>query len=385
MSELANNQKTTSSRLQFLVSVSALALAGAMAQAQAEDASRPTVWIELGAQASHIDGTGERFAPAFTQMSPTPDVFTPVSPIDAQRPPRFGIGGEGRILVMPQNSDWVLSASVSYGRSNGAKRVQRQDGPIYVQKFFRTPVVPSSVAYTSTFPAVLRNFAETRAANRESHLIVDFMAGKDIGIGMFGRDGSSAVSLGVRFAQFTSRASVDMKARPDLSFFNQIELFAPSLAAYFYLPAARFHAYTAFGTASRSFHGIGPAISWEGSRAIAGNTDAAELTFDWGLNAALLFGRQKAQVGHQTTTRNFPSFSYITTTQHGGHVSSRSVTVPNVGGFAGLSVKFSNSKISFGYRGDIFFGAMDTGIDARHAENISFHGPFAKISIGVGG
>ena len=385
MSELVNNQKTTSSRLQFLVSVSALALASAVSQAQAEDASRPTVWIELGAQASHIDGTGERFAPGFTQMSPTPDVFEPASPIDAQRPPRFGIGGEGRIVITPESSDWVLSAGVSYGRSNGAKRVQKQDGAIYVKKFFRSPVVPPSIAYTSTFPAVLRNFSETRAQNRESHLIVDFMAGKDIGIGMFGRNGSSTVSLGVRFAQFTSHASVDMKARPDLSFFNQVELFAPSIAPYIYLPAARFHAYTAVGSASRRFHGFGPSISWEGSRAVVGDIDSVELTFDWGLNAALLFGRQKAQVSHQTTTRSFPSFSYITTTQHGGHASNRSVIVPNVGGFAGLSVKFANSKVSFGYRGDIFFGAMDAGIDARHTQNVSFHGPYAKIAIGLGG
>ena len=64
---------------------------------------------------------------------------------------------------------------------------------------------------------------------------------------------------------------------------------------------------------------------------------------------------------------------------------SRSVVVPNLGGFAGLSMNYPNAKVSFGYRADFFFGAMDTGIDARHSSNVGFHGPFATISIGLGG
>jgi hypothetical protein len=56
--------------------------------------------------------------------------------------------------------------------------------------------------------------------------------------------------------------------------------------------------------------------------------------------------------------------------------------VPNVGGFAGLSARYSNAKLSFGYRADFFFGAMDGGLDARDAGNRSFHGPFATVGIG---
>ena len=64
---------------------------------------------------------------------------------------------------------------------------------------------------------------------------------------------------------------------------------------------------------------------------------------------------------------------------------SKSITVPNIGAFAGLSVNFPNAKVSLGYRADFFFGAMDAGIDARHSADMSFHGPFAKISVGLGG
>jgi hypothetical protein len=33
--------------------------------------------------------------------------------------------------------------------------------------------------------------------------------------------------------------------------------------------------------------------------------------------------------------------------------------VPNIDGFVGLSFHNANAKVSFGYRADFFFGAMD--------------------------
>ena len=67
------------------------------------------------------------------------------------------------------------------------------------------------------------------------------------------------------------------------------------------LSRQRFHSNLANMTASRSFHGIGPSLSWQASAPVAGNTQDGEIAFDWGLNAALLFGRQKARTHHQTT------------------------------------------------------------------------------------
>ncbi len=64
---------------------------------------------------------------------------------------------------------------------------------------------------------------------------------------------------------------------------------------------------------------------------------------------------------------------------------SRSVVVPNVGGFAGVSIDFPNVKVSAGYRGDFFFGAMDTGFDTAKRSTIGFYGPFATVIIGLGG
>jgi hypothetical protein len=61
------------------------------------------------------------------------------------------------------------------------------------------------------------------------------------------------------------------------------------------------------------------------------------------------------------------------------------VAVPNLGGFAGVSWRYQNAKVSFGYRADEFFGAMDGGLDKHKSENVGFFGPYANISIGLGG
>ncbi len=55
------------------------------------------------------------------------------------------------------------------------------------------------------------------------------------------------------------------------------------------------------GHAERSFKGVGPSLSWEGSAALAGNKEDGELALDWGMNGALLFGRQQAKTDHMTS------------------------------------------------------------------------------------
>ncbi len=114
---------------------------------------------------------------------------------------------------------------------------------------------------------------------------------------------------------------------------------------------------------------------------------------DWGLNAAVLFGRQSAKSRHQTTARYgrgrnsiYHPTSRVVLPQRGPytHTRSRNVTVPNIGGTVGLSWKLQNFKMSLGYRADFFFNAIDGGIDARKSENRAFYGPYASISIGLG-
>ena len=42
-------------------------------------------------------------------------------------------------------------------------------------------------------------------------------------------------------------------------------------------------------------------------------------------------------------------------------------------------------EVDLGYRADVFFGAMDGGIETRKSENVGFYGPFASVSVGIGG
>ncbi|HUJ02736.1 MAG TPA: hypothetical protein VLW75_03795 [Rhizomicrobium sp.] len=116
---------------------------------------------------------------------------------------------------------------------------------------------------------------------------------------------------------------------------------------------------------------------------------------DWGLNASFLFGRQKTRTHHQTTARYFSANGRLGTrpvVSHTvsrfpatpDHTRSRNVAVPNLGGFAGISYNYSNAKLSFGYRADWFFNAIDGGIDAAKKEDRGFYGPYASISIGLG-
>ena len=66
----------------------------------------------------------------------------------------------------------------------------------------------------------------------------------------------------------------------------------------------------------------------------------------------------------------------VSTTQHSNAAAfdrTRTVIVPNLGGFAGVSYCFPDAKLSLGYRADFFFGAMDGGIDTRRTGGYRIH------------
>ncbi len=119
------------------------------------------------------------------------------------------------------------------------------------------------------------------------------------------------------------------------------------------------------------------------------------VSVDWGANGAVLFGRQRTRLQHQTSGFYFKGVG-AGQSQTAGLVSSyihgpydrdrnRSVTIPNIGGFASISFKYPSAKLSLGYRADFFFNAVDTGIDSAKSSTIGFYGPFATVSIGLGG
>lgn len=386
MSELVNNEKSTTTRFQLLAGVSVLALLTSVSLAQAnaaDDANRPTIWIELGAQLERSLGVEEPFLPPFLQSNPRPG-FEVVPSTTTQRPPRYGFGGEGKVTFAPKGSDWSFVAAVRYGRSNGDRHLHQQT---------TQNIAAGGINYAGTAPFLtnVTAFGDTKSVHAESHIITDFTAGRDMGLGMWGGGGSSIISFGVRFAQFTSRSKATLYEVAD-PFKSRIPN-GTFLGKPKYTFNSGHHSFAGENSIRRSFSGIGPTLSMSGSQSLAGKKDDGEITFDWGANAAVLFGRQKVQGSHETSgayiTNHFTPFGFVPKSSYNtGPKSinrSRSVIVPNFGGSAGISMRYSNTKFSLGYRGDFFFGVMDNGIDTRHTSDRSFHGPFATVSIGLGG
>ncbi len=376
MNELMNMQgRGANFHQQLLVTVSTFALAAAVfgssqSKAAEQDTDRPTVWIELGGQFEQIESEQEVFAPPFTAVEPVSGPrrqgIIPAAPGSVQKPLDYSYGAEGSISFQPDGSDWVFSAAARYGRSNGSKHIHHSTKP--------APYTLGSIHLTRPFA----EFTDAASKSSETHAILDFQAGKDIGLGISG--GRSAINLGVRFAQFHTALQGTLAMDPNNGGYKYIGQFA--------LPTNHAHSYLGSIQSMRSFYGVGPSVSWNGSVPFVGNSDRAEFTFDWGVNAAVLFGRQKASIHHQTSAHLYTGALHYSVYQVYKHtpptvVRSRTVAVPNVGGMAGVSLKFLNARVSLGYRADFFFGAMDGGIDTRKTEDVGFYGPFATVSIGL--
>jgi hypothetical protein len=393
MSELMNARKTRANyRWQLLATASAIALIGAaygVGEAKAQDDSgRSPVWIELGGQLSWLDDGQEVFAPNFPGSLPRPPMFSPSQPFE--KPPRYSIDESAKLSFQPDSSNWIFSATVRYGHTSSSKHVNQQTNPktwtVHAVSYGRTSIV-------SAKPWGGR-FADTSAQTGEQHFVLDFQAGRDVGLGMFGgKDGASVLGFGVRFAQFSSKSNITLKSDPDWHFLYRYHHVNPTygFTATQIVNGQIYHSRFANLQSERSFHGIGPSLTWNGSAPLVGNSQSGLLSFDGGLNGAVLFGRQHTKVHHQTTARyhgqQYAQGSHVITYQPTPVNLTRvkTVIVPNIGAFAGATWRIQNFKVSAGYRADLFFGAMDGGIDTANKENVGFYGPFASVSVGIGG
>jgi hypothetical protein len=386
MSELINkSDNRTTMRWKLLTGASALALISWANQAVAGD-DAPQVWIDLGGQLERIDQSQQIFAPSFTHSL----IAAGVIPADiSQKPPQYSSGFEGGLEFDPQDSKWQFSASIRYGKSNGSgvSHVQTSSPP---SAYVLESVPIFGFHAIGQKPASSRKLGDTFGRTDERHLILDFQAGRDVGLGLFG--GKSTVDVGVRFAQFTdkSRAQITANSGPHWQY-KYLSTFY-GFSANIQLPTESWDVYHAKMAVTRDFRGVGPSLAFKTSVPVAGNVQSGQLGFDLGVNGSLLFGRQRTHGHHQTYDDrpyiphryNFiPMVSHYH--RHYAPSRSRSVTVPNAGGFAALSFDYVNVKVSLGYRADFFFNAIDGGIDARKNETRGFYGPYASISIGFGG
>jgi hypothetical protein len=352
MTEIIQRNNRRNLRYRLLLSVSSAAALAFGCEAQARDDARPTVWIELGGAFDQISrDTTEWVPPNLTDpiSNPSPEPFG--------KPPAIGYDADAAIEIQPNGSDWKFGASVRYGRA--------QRGP----KHFHDQTYKTEDRGYGKYALTTYAFLNATEKSRSTHAILDFSVGRDVGLGS-SHDGRSTIHFGIRMAQLNERAEASLTA------------FSTAPAKY----STGKIVHKADALMSRSYTGIGPAVSWDGAAPLVGSLDDG-LSLDWGANASVVFGKQKAGISLHTQDARYYGAGANTVLSHLTSAPSRNrtVAVPNLGGFAGLSWRLPNGKVSFGYRGDFFFGAIDGGLSTSSKESRAFYGPFASVAIGIGG
>ena len=356
------------------------------------EGKKPEVWLTLGGNFAQLQDSWQKFSPDFASTMPE---GLP-NPVTQEKAPSAAFDWEGKLTYQPEDSDWVLKAGIRYGRSSRHGYVHKslpfstaneaQFTP-FIVNIFHFPAQVScafvqqhlSPGQTCPFLAGEHEFVDARSGASERHDILDFTLGKDVGLGTVGG--------GVRIAQFSTKTRAEFNSDPHYNF-------PTPLVIGFFVPNQKY-AEIFDGTTheKRSFHGIGPELTWDASLPVLGNEADGEVALDWGLNAAALFGNQHVKI-HQAVSEkkcmgdNTASPGYCTGVYDPSPdiaPRSKSVTVPNLGGYVGLSARYSNAKISLGYRADEFFNAMDGGQDTAKKYNRGFYGPYLNLSIGFGG
>ena len=257
MSEQMNTQ-SRNLRIGLLTTVSAVALLGAAwtsPVAATEDEDRPTVWIELGGQLERANNSQETFMPPFFDGAPAA-VLAPM--LDAQKPPQYAIGGEAKITLSPSGSDWVFTASLRYGRSNATRQ-------LHYQSHHETTPFTQSGRNLGITGSALAKMGDAQGGLSATHFILDFQAGKDVGLGLFGQGSASVLSAGVRFAQFTSSTDLLFHARPAYM------AYPFGKPGKYSLHSRYFRSNTAVIQSKRSTEAFGPSLSWDASARAAGN------------------------------------------------------------------------------------------------------------------
>ena len=197
MSELINSRDNRATiRWKLLTGVSALALAAYVSSAdlaKAEDASQPQIWLQLDGGFTQLDNSQDPFQPPFTLRANRKSFITE-GITGIQKNARAGFDGDAKVSFEPSRSDWTLSLGIRYGRdSRNKSSIQHTSVP-------RTGVNHVYYAYQNA-----------AAHSSERHLLLDFQASKDVGLGMFGHDGRSAIGVGIRYAQLAVQNTIGIQ------------------------------------------------------------------------------------------------------------------------------------------------------------------------------
>ncbi|MGE5565211.1 MAG: TonB-dependent receptor domain-containing protein [Parcubacteria group bacterium] len=340
--------------------------------------------VELGGQVQRFDAPNETVAPAF--VSSFPAALDPTRP--QHRDLDWGDGREVRITYKPQAASWSVMAGVRAGKTNGSTPLIHQQQPAGSAQCLVLIDGPLGGLCKPPFPigvGVLKtgtDWSDSSAREKEEHLIADFAVGKDLGLGILD-DSHSVVSAGLRYAKLESTTRATMNGIPDWNI-------PDGWAKY---PSTR-HQYSADITASRTFKGAGPTLSWDAAQKLLGSEQAGHLDLDWSVTGGILFGKQKA-TATGVEAENYSSIKYmvaattarppLTPQPLGIAPRDKSATVPVLDLSLGLSYEVQRIKLSTGYHWERYFNVLDAGYAEHKSYDRTIDGPYFKIAVGFGG
>ena len=344
--------------------------------------------LELGGQVQRHEASNEEMMPAFTDAFPAPlDIFD-----DAQEQNLdWGDGRDVKATWRPGGGAWSLAAGIRYGKTNGSANLSEEwstdpvCGMAGYYAFF-CDAYADHPKYGLLVGVTHRNHAQGIVFDREEHQLVDFMVGRDIGLG---QSLQSHGSIGIRHARLNSFTVADFRGSPDWN----IE------EGFFYYSTPNTHTvYDGRLTANRKFEGVGPVASWDAFYPLLGSEETGHLTLDWSLSGGVLFGEREVTITGTDRAR-FYSLGRLqvielaqtplpVTTTIGEPVEihrSESATAAVVGGSLGLSYKVDRLSIGAGYRWETYVGAIDGGYEEAEGRDRTIDGPYFKVSLGFGG
>jgi hypothetical protein len=314
----------------LLTGVSALALSASAAYGQTGAQNTPPTLTIWGEGARFWTGGGSFNLPTIPLIGAP---YTSLSPLRGYE------GAVGFDYRWP-NQPWHFVFDIRYGRTRTATS-SSSSFRSFVSFPFSTPF----------FTFLATSTTASQSTEHESHLVVDFMVGRDLGIG----GTTPELQFGIRIADLRANAHMDESGRR--TFYSSISFFSSATASQ-----------TAVGDWSSRFFGIGPRIAIVGGIPIVG-----PWSVDYAAGIAGLFGDRKFTAS--VTSSNGTSF-YLST--------SDTAFIFNADASLALSYAFTpNFKASVGIRGDFYSNALTTyNVSTGALQNIdrSYWGPFFRLT-----
>ena len=335
-------------RASLLTGASAIAMSvsasGAYAQTTTPNSGfvpPPTITFWLEGALSYTGG-GNYNVPSL------PGLGAPFTSLNARSGPEVAFGFDYQF----QNQPWHLVFDFRYGRS-GTSTANSASTSTSTTTTNQGPQFSSFPSTTTT-----NNSTTAQATERERHLVADFMAGRDLGMGT----NAYQVQFGVRIADLRASATEASATNSN----GQRTFYSGGCTCVVTQPTSS--SSTSYASWNSEFFGVGPRVAIAGSVPIRGSW-----YFDYGAGVAGLLANRTFNVNVWNSTGTF----FLASNASDGFVF-------NSDAMLALSYHFTpNYKFSVGIREDFYANALTTyNVSTGGLNNVNriYWGPFARLT-----